>query len=392
MNNPITEFPLQPKVIFGAGSYQRLPQEINNFNPRHVLVVADKGIESTDLFKQVLEILQGDGISYSIFDRLQPEAPVECINDAVATIKETGAELMVVIGGGSSIDTAKVAGIIVTNGGVPQDYAGRNKFKSSPVPLIVIPTTAGTGSEMSSNAVITDKVKKLKFSVIHTEYNKARVAILDPLFLQSCPPEVVVAAGVDAFVHAFEAYISLEASPFCEAGAIKAIELISRSIRPFYANRKNLAAAGDMLVGSAMAGSAFASLRSGPGNIHCIARFVGPMFKLSHGLSNAIFLPYVARFNMMAVPEKFAQVARVMGENIHGLSIMQSAEKAVEAIDKMCGDLGTPSSLKAFGCTEGHIQKLAEQSYKIYLERYIHSNPRHTTLKDFEQIIAAAAR
>lgn len=385
----VTEFPNQPKVIFGIGSASRLPVEVKRFNPKRVLIVTDKDIEATDTFKDAVKSLSQESIEHVVFNRVLPEPPVESIEDVVNVIRDIKADLLVAIGGGSSIDTAKVGAIIATNGGKPQQYAGRNKFDIPPLPVIAIPTTAGTGAEMSSHSAITDVAANWKFTIIHTEYNKPKVSILDPLFLRTCPPKVVVDAGVDAFVHAFESYISLEAGPFCEMNAIRAIDLISRSIRPFFANRRDLSAASGMLAGSAMAGAAFASL-SGAGNVHCIARVVGPKFHLTHGLSNAIFLPYVARFNMMAVPERYVDVARAMGEDVAGLTRVRAAEKAVEAIEAMCRDLGVPSGLSEYGCKEEDVEELAQQSYKVYLERYLPSNPRLTTLDDFRRIIASA--
>jgi len=387
----ISEFPNQPKVIFGVGSAGRVSDEIKRYKPKRVLVVTDKDIETTAAFQETVKALSGASIKHVIFNRVLPEPPVESIEDVVRVIKEEKADLLLAIGGGSSIDTAKVGAIIATNGGKPQQYAGRNKFNIPPLPVIAIPTTAGTGAEMSSHSAITDAAVNWKFTIIHTEYNKPKVSILDPLFLETCPPKVVVDAGVDAFVHALESYVSLEAGPYCKASAIRAIKLISGAIKPFYANRKNRAAAAAMLVGSAMAGSAFASL-SGAGNIHCIARFVGPKYHLTHGLSNAVLLPYVARFNALAVPERFARVAEAMGEDVAGITPEKGAEKAVQAIEKMCKDLGVPPDLKAYGGREEDIEDLAQKSYQTYLERYQPSNPRQTTLDDFRRLIGLVCK
>jgi len=283
------------------------------------------------------------------------------------------------------MDVAKAVGILATNGGRIHDYEGIEKFSTPPPPLIAIPTTAGTGSEVSGSCVITDTDKGLKMSIRHASMNPADVAILDPLALRTVPAHVAAHSGLDAFVHAFESYISRQANPFTDAVNLHALELISSNIRQFTANRNNLEAGLNMLCGSALAGMAFG--QTGLGNVHCMARFVGAFFHLSHGLSNALCLPHVAVFNMPANPAKYARVALAMGEAVQGLPELDAARCAISAIRDLCQDLDIPSRLRDAGVEEDKLDEMAQLCVEANYNRW---NPRDTSLRDFQRLFREA--
>jgi alcohol dehydrogenase class IV len=352
------------------------------------MVFAGKNVSKTEFYRKCLEYIEKSGSKYITFNEILPEAPVRMVMKACNMILKEKCDLLIAIGGGSCIDLAKAAGIVATNGGKPQDYAGYEAFKIPPVPLIAIPTTAGTSSEVTAMAIIADEERNVKFTIAHRELNCPKVAILDPQSLETCPPKVIAEAGIDAFTHAFESFISLRANPQTEALSLHAIRLISKNLRILYSNPKNVIAAANLLAANTMGGMAFTT--TGTGNIHCIGRHLGPMFHLSHGLSNAILLTSVARFNLPACPEKFAQIAQAMGEDIHGLNEYEAGEKAIKAMEKLCADVNMLKKLKDFNCSEDAFKSLAEDCWKAYQKHYQYINPRKTTKDDFINIIKDA--
>jgi alcohol dehydrogenase len=300
------------------------------------------------------------------------------VTRALAAAQGIDAQMVLAVGGGSTIDVAKAVAILATNGGRIQDYEGIEKFRVQPLYRIAIPTTAGTGSEVSGSCVITDTERNLKMSIRHAAMNPADVAILDPLALRTLPAHVAAHSGMDAFVHAFESFISLDANPVTDALNLHAIELLSANLRPFVADRGNGTAAMAMLCGSTLAGMSFGI--TGLGNVHCMARFVGARLHVSHGLSNAICLPNVAEFNLSAQPARFARIASAMGREVGALPQIEAAQEAVRAIRMLCADLGIPARLRDVGATEAMLPEMARQCADAGYNRW---NPRHTRYEDF---------
>jgi alcohol dehydrogenase len=385
MESLVSSFFCPTRIYMGASSHRELPGLLTEFRCRRLFLAMDAALRETEFAKSLLALLNEAKIAVSIFTEIEPDPSAFTVEKAFVQSRADNPDVILAVGGGSTIDVAKAVAILSTNGGRIHDYEGIERFKTPPLPLIAIPTTAGTGSEVSGSCVITDTEKQLKMSIRHASLNPARIAILDPLSLRTIPPKVACHAGLDAFVHAFESFISRNANPFTDAINLEAIALISANLRPFVASPANDDAALKMLCGSALAGMTFG--QTGLGNVHCMARFVGARFHLPHGLSNALCLPTVARFNMIANPAKYAKVAKAMGCDVAHRPELDAARIAVEAIAELCLDLGIPPRLRDAGVTDDSLEEMAGLCMKAGYNRW---NPRFTSEADFISLFRQA--
>jgi len=373
------------RLTMGVGCWTRIPELVRQHGCTRLFAAVDTALLGSDFYLGIEKTLHDAGIAVCVFSDIEPEPSAHTVHRAFDACQQHGASMSLAIGGGSTIDTAKAVGILATNGGRIQDYEGIAQFTTPGLPLIALPSTAGTGSEVSGSCTITDSERQRKMSIRHATLNPATYALLDPLALRTLPAHVAAHAGVDAFVHAFESYLSRQASPFTDALNVRAIDLIAANIRPFVANRENPQAAQAMLCGAAMAGMTFG--QTGLGNVHCMARFVGPVCKTSHGLSNAVCLPVVARFNLLANPAKYAQIAAAMDCPVQGMPQLEAAWQAVRAIERLCQDLGIPARLRDIGATEPDLDHMATQCSQADYNRW---NPRHSTRDDFLSLFKQA--
>jgi len=378
----LAEFFLPTRIVFGEGSLGRLGDETRSLGAERVVISTDKGIAASGIVDQALAVLQSAGVAATVLDEVEPEPSVGTVGRLRDLFRSERAGALVAVGGGSSIDAAKAAAIWATNGGELPDYAGAEKFTIAPVPVVAIPTTAGTGAEVSYAAAITDLERHVKFTIRHLRFNRARVAILDPSLLRSVPAVVAVDAGMDALAHAVESYTALKADFFSEALSLHAMELIGANVRPFVANRGNAAAGAAMLAASAMASIAFST--AGTGNGHCLARFVGPALGLTHGRTNAILLPHVVAFNAAAAPAKYARVAQALGEPVAGLPEREAAQRAALAVGALCRDLGLPGGFKTYHPDTASIAALARAAADAGYNQW---NPRLTTYEEFRALL-----
>ena len=381
----ILSFYCPTNIYMGTGSHRKVDDLVKGWNIHKLFLVVDPAVLKTEIYSRVEDLLKKNKVIFESFSEIEPDPSVRTVEKAFELNKKSGASTLLAIGGGSTIDVAKAVGILATNGGRIHQYEGIEKFSIPPLPLIAIPTTAGTGSEVSGSCVITDTDRGLKMSIRHASLNPAKVAILDPIALASLPANVAAHAAMDAFVHAFESYISLNASPVTDGINLFAMELISSNVRPFVANRANLDAGSNMACASNLAGITFGL--TGLGNVHCMARFVGAFFHVSHGLSNAICLPYAAEFNLIANPRKYARVAMAMGENIQGMGELEAAYRAIDAIKRLCRDLGIPEKLREIKATEDKLPEMAKLCVEANYNRW---NPRHSTYDDFLNLFKKA--
>jgi alcohol dehydrogenase len=373
------------RIFVGINAHKKLNDILGDWQIRELLLLSDDGVAATEFFTQVKALLKAAGAKYEIFTQIESEPSDKTVENAFAVFEAIRPPVILAVGGGSTMDVAKAVGILATNAGPIHRYAGAHTFSNPPLPLIAIPTTAGTGSELSHSCVITDSASGLKMSIRNAVLNRAKVAILDPAGLKSLPANVAAHAAMDAFVHALESYVSLNANPITDAVNLHAIELIAANIRPFVSNRSNLQAGLNMLCAASLAAMGFSN--TGVGNVHCMARFVGAFFHASHGLSNAVCLPHAARFNLKASPEKFARVATAMGEITHGLTAMEAGKLAVEAMRQLNLDLGIPERLRDIGVSKDKIPEMAQLAFEADYNRW---NPRYTTAEEFEKIFKQA--
>ncbi|MCM3790254.1 iron-containing alcohol dehydrogenase [Domibacillus indicus] len=372
-------------LITGPGSIAEVGEQAKKLEATKVIIVTDKIIRETGLLSKVTEPLAAAGLEADIIDDVIPEPPFENLEQLAAQIEGKGYDLLIGVGGGSALDITKVLSIMLTNKEDVRDFVGIDKVKNPGVPTILVPTTAGTGSEVTYNAIFTDTRDKVKKGIV-SPYLLPSVAIVDAELTLTVPPAVTAATGMDALVHAVESYTAIRAGELTDGIALQAIKLISRSIRKAVYNGKDLKAREDMAMGSLLAGISLGN--AGVGAVHALAYPLGGKFKVPHGVANSLLLPYVMKYNVVADLEKFAEVAEALGENIEGLSLREAADRAVSALAQLSQDVGIPSSLKEVGVTASDIPALAEEASKV--DRLLNNNPRWLTVKEIQKIYEEA--
>ena len=377
-------FSIPVNVHFEVGGAGKIAKILDSLQAKNALLVTDKGIAGSGSLSSITGSLEKAGLSYLIFDEVEPNPSMETAERASSIINENNCDVVVGVGGGSSIDAAKAAAVLTSNPGPLTQYEGPDKIPNPVLPIIAVPTTAGTGSEINGSTVITDKVRKYKMS-IRSQFLVPKMALLDPSLMRSLPQNVIASTGMDALVHAVESYISLGATPMTEALALRSIELISENIRAFYANPDNLEAAGNMLIASSMASMSFSNARLGV--IHAIAHALGGYYNIPHGLACAVLLPPAMEFSLIAVPEKLAKIATIMGGCAEYSSPLAAAEKSIGLIRELMRQLDLPENLEQFGVNEAEIPAIAKNAVATGIHL---STPRRVDLECIERIMKAA--
>ncbi|MFH0822147.1 MAG: iron-containing alcohol dehydrogenase [Pseudomonadota bacterium] len=379
--NTISVFQTTPRIVVGPGSAGRISDEVKRLGGGKVVIVTDPGIVKSGICAGVEEQASEAGLVVSRFDNVEPDPSYETASKAAAAIREAGADFIVGIGGGSSLDIAKVASVLVTNEDPVTSYFGIDMLPRRGLPLILVPTTAGTGSEVTPIAILSDHQEKLKKGIV-SPYLFPSVAVLDPLLTVGLPPAVTAATGVDALIHAVEAYTSKNATSMTDLIALEAVGMIFQNIRTAFADGSNVPARSTMLEGSLLAGMAFAN--AGVTAVHAFAYPIGAEFHIPHGVANSIMLAPVMEFNILGNLPKFARLAEALGENTCGLTERQAALSAVEALRILAADLRIPRSLAEFGVKDSDVPGLASGVMKV--TRLLANNPREMTVADAEEI------
>jgi alcohol dehydrogenase class IV len=378
-------FSTTQRVAFAQGAVNNLVSEIKRLGAYKPCIITDPGLMSTGLVEKVQNILKDGGLESCLYGKVQADPPYELVDQTVELVKSEGADCVIGIGGGSSLDMAKVTSVMVKNPGSVSDYFGIDLIKNKGLPLILIPTTAGTGSEVTPIVILSDEGEKLKKGVV-SPYLYPDCALLDPELTIGLPPAVTTATGMDALIHAVEAYTSKNATPMSDILAKEAMQLIFGNLRSAYADGTNAEARGNMLRGSMLAGMAFAN--AGVTAVHAFAYPIGAEFHIPHGIANTIMLVPVMRFNMLGNLERFADLAEIFGQPTEGLSTRQAALKAVDSLAELAEDLKVPQHLKDYGVKESNVPELAEGVLKV--TRLLANNPRKLELADAEAIYRAA--
>jgi alcohol dehydrogenase class IV len=373
------------RILFGVNAVNQVGDMISQLGGHRVFLVADPGLKQAGIIQQVADLLGKAKIPCTVYDKVTPEPGLKLADQAVLLAKKNKADCVVGLGGGSALDIAKAASILLTNGGKAEDYLGLGKIKRQGVPKIMIPTTAGTGAEVTFTAVFINEKTNSKGGM-NGDPLYPDAAILDPALTLSLPPHVTAATGIDAFTHALEAFVSTQAHVISDMYALEAIRLISDNLGAAYANGSNLEARSAMLMGSLLGGKALAT--AGVGLVHAMAYPLGGMFNTAHGLANAVLLPYVVEYNIIGSPDKFATIAQVMGYETEGLPLREAAQLAVEAIHQLNADVGIPSSLADLNIPTDKIAEMAQIALTV--TRPVENNPRKPTQEDVIAVYEAA--
>ena len=378
---------LMPSVnFFGPGVISKIGDRAKMLGMKKPVIVTDKFLEGLKdgAVEQTLDSLKAAGVDYVVYNNVEPNPKIRNIKEVKKLYEESGADSIITVGGGSAHDTGKGAGIILTNGDDITKLAGIETLDKALPPLIAVNTTAGTGSELTRHAVITNEETHLKFVVVSWR-NIPLVSFNDPTLMLDVPKGLTAATGMDAFVQAVEPYVSVDHNPITDSQCVEAIKLIETSLREAVANGHNLDARTKMVEAEMLAGMAFNNANLG--YVHAMDHQLGGQYDAPHGVCCALLLPYVEEYNIIACPDRFAQLAEIMGENTEGLSTRDAAELAIKAMKQLSEDVGIPHSIKEIGAKPEDFELMAENALK---DGNAFSNPRKGTKEDIIKIFQAA--
>lgn len=376
----------QPTQIqFGAGSIAELAKTVKSFNGSNVFLVVDPGLVEAGLISPITATLKKAKIPFTVYDNIDPEPGLKLADQGKKIAKKAGCDCVVGVGGGSAMDVAKAIAILLTNGGKAVDYLGLGLIKKPGVPKIMVPTSSGTGAEVTFTAVFINEKTGSKGGM-NGDPLYPDAAILDPELTLSLPPHVTAFTGIDALTHALEAYTSTQAHAISEMYSLEAISLIADNLPAAYANGDNLEARSAMLMGSLLGGKALAT--AGVGLVHAMAYPMGGMFGIPHGLANAVLLPYVVEYNLIGNMEKFAVLAEILGQNTDDLTLRESANLCVDALFTLNDEVGIPATLKDLDIPFNSIPEMAKIALTV--TRPVENNPRKPTLLDVIAIYETA--
>ncbi len=370
--------------LMGVGCSKEAGEQAKALGATNLLIVTDAGLAKMGVADKIKGYIEAAGLKAVIFDGAEPNPTDTNVHDGVKVYQDNKCDGIVSLGGGSSHDCGKGVGMVIGNGGNIRDFEGVNKSTKPMPPFLAINTTAGTASEMTRFCIITNTDTHVKMAIVDWRCTP-NIAINDPVLMVGKPPALTAATGMDALTHAVEAYVSTIATPITDACAIKAIELVAKYLSPAVANGENLEARDKMAYAEYLAGMAFnnASL----GYVHSMAHQLGGFYNLPHGVCNAILLPAVSQYNLIACPQRFADIAVAMGENISGLSVNEAAEKAISAIRRLSASIGIPTGLKELNVKEADLLIMSENAKKDACQ---FTNPRTATLEQVIEIFKAA--
>ncbi len=376
-----------PLIIFGMDTVNQIGKHAKNLGAGRVLIVADPGFVKGEGLERVASSLKGESLSFEIFDRIEPEPSTDVVKGAYEVARKGNFDVFIGVGGGSTMDVTKMASALMTNTGSPHDFFGVEKVKTRGKPTIMVPTTSGTGAEVTKHAIFLDTKDNVKKAVASVNI-LPDVALVDPMLAASCPPHVTASTGLDAFIHAAEPFLSKMANPLTDAIALQAIRIITRWLGPAVADGGNLEARYYMSLGSLMAGLVLHN--SGTSLVHAIAYPIGGEYHTSHGVTLCAILVACFEYIVMAKQEKFAQLAEAMGESVDGLSQREAAHRALDAIDYLVRSVGLPTNLRELGTVkeESRIKRWAVDAHKE--QRLLSRCARQLSVEDIEKIIERA--
>lgn len=373
------------RIIFGNAAVQATGRELALLGAKSALVVTDKGVVNAGLLDAVLASIAASDVKTTVFDTVEPNPSITTVESAFAAYQSAGCNALIAVGGGSPMDVAKAVGILATNGGAISDYEGKpDAVRNDLPPFLCVPTTCGTGSEVTPFAVITDEERHWKMSIASAR-EIPRVAIIDPDLFVKMPAALIAATGMDAMTHAIESFTNQDAQPFADALDIYAIRLIGRYLRPAVANG-NREAMAHMAIAATMAGIGFSQNRLGI--VHAISHPVTSYVGTPHGVANAILLPYVLEYNMIGAADRIAEIGHALSSGIPGNGSDGTAQAGIMAVRQLSTDVGIPATLGDVGVNDDHIPAIAADAMKSRFNIAI--NPRRVTQKEIETVIRNA--
>ncbi len=394
-------FHIAQSVVFGQGAVKQLGEIAVRYQAKRALIVTDPILDKAGLLEQTRQPLIAAGLQVSAFTGGEAEPSMTAALACYEAAKAFQPDLLVGLGGGSNMDLAKLAATLLKHGGSPRDYVGDDKIPGPVFPLICVPTTAGTGSEVSAASVVTDTENHIKVGIL-SNWLRPTVAVVDPLMTLTCPAKVTADSGIDALTHAIEAFTAIENAdfplpagersvyqgkhPMGDVCAERAITLVGQFLRRAVKDGKDIEAREGMALAALLAGMAFSNV--GVAVVHALEYPVGAAVHCSHGAGNGLLLPYVMQFNLSAKVKAFARIAELLGESVTGLSDQAAAEKAVAAVDRLRSDIGVPGRLRDIGVKPEQLRGFAEKAAGI--KRILRVNPRSVTADDLEGILKAA--
>jgi alcohol dehydrogenase class IV len=389
------------QFLFGRDAVLQIGDVATRLGAKRVLVVTDPILDKAGILERVRQPLTQSGLAVDAFTGGEPEPSMRAAEKCLERARAFKPDALVGLGGGSNMDLAKITATLLTHAGTPRTFVGDDKIPGPIMPLLCVPTTAGTGSEVSAAAVLTDTDNQMKVGIL-SNHLRPRVAVIDPLLTVSCPPKVTADSGIDALTHAIEGYTAIDNAhfplspgersvyqgkhPLGDITAEKAIALIGQYLRRAVADGQDLEAREGMALGATLAGLAFSNV--GVAVVHALEYPVGGATHCSHGAGNGLLLPFVMRFNLPARLKEFATIARLLGEDVAGLGDQAAALRAVAAVEKLRHDIGIPSRLRDLGVKPEQLRPFAEKAFQV--KRILRVNPRAVTVEDLEGILKDA--
>ena len=383
-NEIMATYQVAARIQFGIGASLTVGTEMEKLGFKHAFIVTDEGAMKAGLLSGIQESLSKAGMAGTIFDQVRVDPNTGIVNKCADEFMASGCDCMIAVGGGSVLDCAKAAGLVVANGGRIEDYllkGGKTAKKTIP-PLFTIPTTAGTGSEVSTAVVVTLEENHSKIALLTTMLNPT-VAILDPELTRSLPPGLTASSGLDALCHGIERFTSTSASPLNDCLALQCIKMVADNLRQAYANPNNLKAREGMMWAALLGGMSRASVSAA----HVISGVVGGYVSIPHGIACSLLTPPTMEFNLISNPQKFALIAKAMGERLEGLSIMDAAERSVEAMKRLMTDVGVTQKFRDFGMREEQIPEIANTCLTLRGPALKTQNPRIMAAADVEAVL-----
>ncbi len=389
------------QIVFGRDSVSRLGEIARENGADSVLLVTDQSLVDAGLAQRATAPLLEAGVEVQVFSGGQPDPPLHAVNEALEQARSLKSQMLIGLGGGSNMDLAKAVATLLAHGGTCRDYAGDQLVPGPVHPLILVPTTAGTGSEVTGASVLNDTDAGAKFAIL-SNHLRPRVALIDPMLMASCPASVTADSGIDALTHAVEAYTAIDNEdfplpegertiyqgrhPLGDMLAEQAIELVGRHLRRAVEQGDDYEAREGMALAAVTAGMSFSNV--GVALIHAMEYALAPVAHTSHGRGCGLLLPYVMRYNSSARPKQMAKIASLLGEDIGGLSDQEAAERGIAAIVKLKADIGIPARLSDVGVGAEDLPEMAEKAFGV--KRILRVNPREVTLDGVKSILESA--